>query len=410
MSTSSASEGRRSTCATHSPACLGGGHVAVGLPGPNAGAIASGGASSSAFVPVPWRSGTIATTGRGRRRPAVLVDLAGVQRRAVAGHQQHAVRAPLAAHARCPPAAAALCAASRRSSIDLALPRRGPAPRPPARRSRPRSRPARRRRASAASTSATIAAASSRRAAAVSGGSSRCLARSKRLIGRTAKVAMQRLPSRPTAKSSDLLGHPPARAGVAQLRVDPQGGQAVDGLVGHQAVDQAGVRRPPRRRASSGWPAQRMNAAVGPLSTWPPTIGLTATTGASAARIASRIAGHGEDGADRDHRVGGPDHDRAGVGDAPPGPPASASRRALPRTPRPRTGFGRLRADHVLLERPPAPGVRARACAPGRRSSAAPARARRAPASARRAPRSAARLPPGAGGAAARSPGRGRRG
>ena len=39
----------------------------------------------------------------------------------------------------------------------------------------------------------------------------------------------------------------------------------------------------------SGWPAHCMKAAVGPLSTAPPTNGLTATTGAGLSRIASRM-------------------------------------------------------------------------------------------------------------------------
>ncbi len=53
-----------------------------------------------------------------------------------------------------------------------------------------------------------------------------------------------------------------------------------------------------------------MNAAVGPLSTSPPTIGLTATTGARLAteRLAQLV--DRQDRSDRDDRVGGADHDR----------------------------------------------------------------------------------------------------
>ena len=67
--------------------------------GPKLGEIASGGLSSSPFVPVPWRSGTITARGdavaRGvRAHLAALasscVELARVERRAVARHAQHA--------------------------------------------------------------------------------------------------------------------------------------------------------------------------------------------------------------------------------------------------------------------------------------------------------------------------------
>ncbi len=43
--------------------------------------------------------------------------------------------------------------------------------------------------------------------------------------------------------------------------------------------------------SSTDRPAQRMNASVGPFSEWPPTSGLTATTGAAASASASRIPG-----------------------------------------------------------------------------------------------------------------------
>ena len=54
-----------------------------------------------------------------------------------------------------------------------------------------------------------------------------------------------------------------------------------------------------------------MKAAVGPFSTSPPTIGLTATTGRIG--LAQRLAdaGHGEDRRDRGERVRRADHDRS---------------------------------------------------------------------------------------------------
>ena len=58
-----------------------------------------------------------------------------------------------------------------------------------------------------------------------------------------------------------------------------------------------------------------MKRSVGPLTARPATSGLTATTGAR--RGGDRLAhpGHGEDRADRDHRVRGADHDRLGGGE-----------------------------------------------------------------------------------------------
>ena len=59
----------------------------------------------------------------------------------------------------------------------------------------------------------------------------------------------------------------------------------MDGLVGDDPVEHAAT----TPAALSGRSAQSMNALVGPLSTWPPTIGDTATTGAGATRSASAI-------------------------------------------------------------------------------------------------------------------------
>ena len=57
--------------------------------------MTSGGVSSSAFVPVPWRSGTIDDRAAGRRAVEQRVELGGIERRAVAGDEQHARRAVL---------------------------------------------------------------------------------------------------------------------------------------------------------------------------------------------------------------------------------------------------------------------------------------------------------------------------
>ena len=98
---------------------------AAQLPGPNDGASASGGVSSSAFVPVPWRSGTISADGGVDRSREQLLELVGVEQRAVAGDEQHALGAVL-----------------ERGADALARRRRcGPArrPRSRSRRSRPRS-------------------------------------------------------------------------------------------------------------------------------------------------------------------------------------------------------------------------------------------------------------------------------
>ena len=57
--------------------------------------MTSGGVRTSAFVPVPWRSGTIVTEGSTSVALEQLAELGGVQRRAVAGHEQHAAGALL---------------------------------------------------------------------------------------------------------------------------------------------------------------------------------------------------------------------------------------------------------------------------------------------------------------------------
>ncbi len=68
--------------------------AARGCPGPKLGSIASGGLSSSAFVPSPWRSGTITTPSRSSRSaPEQRRELGRVEQRGVARHEQHSVEA-----------------------------------------------------------------------------------------------------------------------------------------------------------------------------------------------------------------------------------------------------------------------------------------------------------------------------
>ena len=147
-------------------------------------------------------------------------------------------------------------------------------------------------------------------------------------------------------------------------------------LVGEQPVEHARRRRArcPRRR--SGSPACAMNAAVGPFSTAPPTIGETATTGRG--RRAQRLGhpGHGEDRADRDDRVRRADHDRARA----PAIASSTAARRLRRVDRRRTrrrrpGPRRARGSGTPAGRVQRAAGAARACAPARRTSAARARA-----------------------------------
>ena len=131
-------------------------------PGPNEGSITPGGESSSALVPAPWRSGTITTPARPWRASSA-VDLVGVERRAVAGHEQRALgaraRAPRRRRARRRPTGR-----PRRGSWTTSAPAsraaRGGA-RLGGHDDRPGRAPA--RAASASSTSPTIASASARR-------------------------------------------------------------------------------------------------------------------------------------------------------------------------------------------------------------------------------------------------------
>ncbi len=66
---------------------------AGGCPRRRRAVIASGGVSSSALVPSPWRSGTISTDRAGTGRSISSLELGGVQQRAVAGDEQRPCRA-----------------------------------------------------------------------------------------------------------------------------------------------------------------------------------------------------------------------------------------------------------------------------------------------------------------------------
>ena len=96
-----------------------------------------------------------------------------------------------------------------------------------------------------------------------------------------------------------------------------------------------------------------MNAAVGPLSTSPPTIGLTPPP---ARRRGQRLAHarHGEDRRDRRQRVGRADHDRARAGDRRRAPAAVGRACSAPRNSSPSTGpAARSRIMNSWKERQP---------------------------------------------------------
>ena len=114
VSTSSASDGT-STVSASIPAARGVLHVAVAAAGAERRRRARpGGVSSSALVPVPWRSGTISTDGAATGRRDQLVELGGVEQRAVAGDEQHPLGAAAPARGRSRAAAASLWPAGRR--------------------------------------------------------------------------------------------------------------------------------------------------------------------------------------------------------------------------------------------------------------------------------------------------------
>ena len=94
VSTSSASVSTCSTSHGTPAACREPARGGARLSGPKAGSMTSGGVSSSAFVPLPWRSGTIDDRGLDDRRArAARSSSRRVERRAVAGDEQDAAGA-----------------------------------------------------------------------------------------------------------------------------------------------------------------------------------------------------------------------------------------------------------------------------------------------------------------------------
>ena len=201
----------------HARACgVGERRVAGERPGPKAGSSAAGGAISSAFVPAPWRSGTITTPGA--RRGQQLRDLVRLERRAVTGHEQHPLRAAL--QRRATPAAGRRGLAGLLGIVHDRGARRSAAPRRQRLRGHdehavePLDRP------SASSTSAAIAAPAPaaarrprpRRAAAWRGRSD--------LTGRTASVRTPgTLPTQRGGEFERLARHAPPGLGVGHLDV-----------------------------------------------------------------------------------------------------------------------------------------------------------------------------------------------
>ena len=227
------------------------------------------------------------------------------------------------------------------------------------------------------------------------------------LTGRTRGGAHGADPKRTPSAASR---HAPARVGVAHLDVGDQRGDVVDAARRRRAR-RSGRRSGPRcRRQLSGWPAQAMNAAVGPFSTAPRTSGETATTGAGVA-AAPRASRHREDRADRDHRVGRPDHDRVGRLRAPRAPRASAARASTPRNSTPSPGpWPRSRIMNSWKACQPSAFRTQRAHRARRTSAARCALTSERVRAARRSPRSAARRRRAGGRGAGRRRGRGRRG
>ena len=144
-------------------------------------------------------------------------------------------------------------------------------------------------------------------------------------------------------------------AGVVHPRVGLQRrAGAPDGLVGDDPVEQLAVEVGHARRRCSSSAANAMNAAVGPFSTSPPTIGLTATTGACGAlqRLADARARRGSG---RSRRAGSTGRSRS-RGRAAIAASACALGRACsaPRNSRPSTGpAARSRIMNSWKERHP---------------------------------------------------------
>ena len=151
-------------------------------------------------------------------------------------------------------------------------------------------------------------------------------------------------------------------------------------LVADEPVDQRCRRLLRCPAPDAGRPRQRMNSAVGPLRTLPPTNGLTATTGARLRAIARTQLADREDRPDRDDRVRGPitiaraRRDRLQHLRRRPGSRGAAELDGL-------DGSGTslaARLDQELLQRPPAVRRPSRACGRAGRSSAERAPGRRA--------------------------------
>ena len=272
------------------------------LPGPNAGVDHVGRREQQRVG-----AGAVAVGDDQRRavaRPgarAAILELLGVEQRTVAGDQQHPLGPGHSALAATPLAAATLwpwsCVVEHRRAVaagdplgavvgghDDDLVDRGGAP---------AARPARRR-------------TSPRPGRGAVGRSSpldrRCLASAKLLIGRIAAVASAANGIRSCASraAGDVLRRRAPRtgasasatrrvsAGVLSEHVDLQQGHRL-GAARRRPGRRSRRRRSPRSRPPDrGCPAHCMNAAVGPLSTWPATSGLTATTGAL--RVGERLA------------------------------------------------------------------------------------------------------------------------
>ena len=88
-----------------------------------------------------------------------------------------------------------------------------------------------------------MAPASARRSSAVTPSARRCLAASKRLTGRTATVRIGADATRASAPAKVSVASARRGAGrrIGHVHVDLEGGKAVDGLVGHQPVEQPRV-------------------------------------------------------------------------------------------------------------------------------------------------------------------------
>src|SRR3954471_7272245 len=175
------------------------------LPSPKLGPIASGGQRTSAFVPVPWRSGTIVTRaslcGWASSRSSTSVGSSAGQSPGTSS----ARRAPCSIAQRTPARAAGLWPVSSGSRIVCALCARASASAVCSRvtTTTASTRLDRRR---AVSTSMSIASASARRLPGRSTSPSRSLASSKRLTGRTAIVLTATDPPRSPASPRQRAG------------------------------------------------------------------------------------------------------------------------------------------------------------------------------------------------------------